>query len=76
MLAQRRPFLGAFALAIFVTACLGWLFRGAGKPVAWWLYVIVFALVAWLIYTLAGLLRPNEPRSGHVRAFDNIDELE
>jgi len=76
MVVQRRPFLGAFALAIFVTACLGWLFRGAGKPLAWWLYPVVFGVMACLIYALARLLRPNGARNGHAHAFDGFDELE
>jgi hypothetical protein len=76
MLTQRRPFLGAFVLAIFVTGCLGWLFHGAGKPVPWWLYLFVFALMASLIYSLACLLQPNGQRGGRARAFDGIDEVE
>jgi hypothetical protein len=63
-------------LALFVTACLGWLFRGAGMPFAWWIYVIVFVLAAGLIYALGRLMRANGQRAGRFRAFDSIDELE
>jgi hypothetical protein len=76
MLVQTRPFAGSFGLAIFVTACLGWLFRGAGEPVPWWLYLVVFALMAAMIYFLARLMRPSGQRVGRVRAFDSIDEVE
>ncbi len=74
MLILRRAFLGAFGLAVFVTACLGWIFHGAGKPVPWWLYLFVFALTASLILSLARLLQPNGRRNGRVRSLDTYDE--
>jgi hypothetical protein len=75
MPAKRRPFLGVFALAIFITACFGWLIRGAGVSFNVWGYLILLALCASLVYGLARLLR-NGRGNGGIRSTDCFEELE
>ncbi len=75
MILQRRPLLGALALAGFITICAGWLFQGAGKGFSWWGYGLLFVAVAFLISALARLLRANSSR-GPMRSFDALDETE
>ena len=62
MLIDRRPLLGASLLAAFITACLGWLFHGAGAPVPLWGYPVVFAVFAFWIYGVGCLLMESGPR--------------
>jgi hypothetical protein len=76
MPAERRPFLGAFALAIFITACFGWLIRGAGVSFNVWGYLILLMLCAWLMHGLAGLLRNGRSKGGRVRSVDVYSELD
>jgi hypothetical protein len=76
MPAERRPFLGAFALAIFITACFGWLIRGAGISFNVWGYLILLTLCAWLVYGLAGLLGNGRGNGGSVRSVDIYNELD
>ena len=72
---QRRMLLGAAVLAVFITACLGWLFQSVGKPVAWWGYLCLLVLSASLVYALARLLRKGVRENG-VQAIDTYKELE
>lgn len=72
---QRRTLLGAAALAIFITASMGWLLQSVGKPVAWWGYLGLLALSASLVYALARLLRKGI-RENDVRTIDTYNELE
>jgi len=79
MPAERRPFLGAFALAIFITACFGWLFRSAGLSFNVWGYLFLLTLCAWLVYGLASLLRNSRSNGNNgrsVRSIDCFEELE
>ena len=76
MPARRKSFLGALALAVFITTCLAWLFQGAGTSVAAWGYVALLAFSALLILALAGLVRKNGGQGGHVRSIDSYEELE
>lgn len=73
---QRRTLFGAAVLAIFMTACLGWLFQSAGKPVAWWGYLGLLALCAALVFAVARLLRKDRSRDSDVRSVDTYKELE
>lgn len=73
---KRRSILGAFALAIFITACLGWLFQSAGKPFRPWEYLLLLALCALLIHALVSLLRNNGRGRAGVRSTDSYEELE
>lgn len=62
-------------LAIFITACTGWLFQSAGKPVAWWGYLSLLVFSTSLVYALARLLRKGI-RESDVRTIDTYKELE
>lgn len=52
----RKPIIGAILIAVFITACLGWLAHSMGVSVPWWSYPPVFALFALGLYGIAGLL--------------------
>lgn len=56
---------GAILIAVFITACLGWLFHGMGVSVPWWSYPLTFCLFALGLYAIARLLL----RGGKKRSF-------
>lgn len=73
---QRRPMIGAVIIGAFITACLGWLFDGSGRPLPLWGYLPIFAVfVAWL-YMVGRLLVGSGRGSGRVRSFDISGEVQ
>lgn len=67
---RHKAAFGALLLAAFITACLGWLFYGSGKPMPLWGYPAVFAVFAVWLHGIARLLIKSDAKGNGVRSND------
>lgn len=65
-----KTLFGALIIGTFITACVGWLFYGAGKPVPGWGYPLVFVIFVTWLYTVGRLLIGGETDAERARSFD------
>ena len=67
---QQKPVLGALLLALFITACLGWLFHGSGTAMPLWGYPLVFLVFVGWLYGVGRLLINSDENGNPVRSND------
>ena len=67
---HRNPIIGALILSTFITACLAWLFYGAGAPLPIWGYPLVFGVFLAWSYVVGRMLIDTTRPTIHVRSFD------